>query len=282
MSINAATSSSSTVSTSSAVTTSSQADSAKKSTTDSSFKDEMDKVSTKEQKSSENKTSEVSEKKDSVDSVKDNSKQNEIKAETKDVQLEGAVDYSKYGSMAVMDVNSMLTNDIRQMMGVNSALAAEETANNKFDFMTLDFTNSVSVSASDAEFFVGLTQNNDVSMANIAAQAQNMLNNGAEVAEVKQNVQISQTLLNAINVAKENNQPLRIDFDQNVAVILRINREGVISANFIPGDKAVEQYLKNNISSLRAAFEEQELPYSDLSYSNRGSKQQKEKRNNNK
>ena len=135
---------------------------------------------------------------------------------------------------------------------------------------------------SDAEFFIGLTKNNDVSVANITTQAQNMLNNGAELAEVKQNVQISQTLLNAISKAKENNQPLRIDFDQNISVILRINKEGVVSANFIPGDKAVEQYLRNNISSLRATFDEQDLPYSDLSYSNRGSKQQKEKRNNNK
>ena len=125
-----------------------------------------------------------------------------------------------------------------------------------------------------------MTQKNDVSVQNITAQAQNMLNQGGDAKEVKQNVQISETLLNAINIAKENNQPLRIDFDQNMSVIMRFGKDGAIAANFIPGDKAVEQYLRNNIESLKNTFRENDLPYSDLSYSNRGGRQQKENRRN--
>ena len=283
MSINAATTSSTQVSSSSATSQAStqvNTDNAKKSSSESSFKDEMNKVSTKEQASSEKNISETSEKKESVKSNNDKS-QNEQGSET-DLVLEGSADYSKFASMAVLDANSMLTNDIRQVMGLGTA-AVEETDNffNTKGFMTLDFTKSLFLSESDANFFLKLTKNNDVSVANITTQAQTMLNNGAEFAEVKQNVQISQTLLDAISKARENNQPLRIDFDQNISVILRINKEGVVSANFIPGDKAVEQYLRNNISNLKATFDEQDLPYSDLSYSNRGSKQQKERRNNN-
>lgn len=283
MSINAATTSSTQVSSSSATSQAStqvNTDNAKKSSSESSFKDEMNKVSTKEQASSEKNVSETSEKKESVKSNNDKS-QNDQGSET-DLVLEGSADYSKFASMAVLDANSMLTNDIRQVMGLGTA-AVEETDNlfNSKGFMTLDFTKSLFLSESDANFFLKLTKNNDVSVANITTQAQTMLNNGAEFAEVKQNVQISQTLLDAISKARENNQPLRIDFDQNISVILRINKEGVVSANFIPGDKAVEQYLRNNISNLKATFDEQDLPYSDLSYSNRGSKQQKERRNNN-
>ncbi len=283
MSINAATTSSTQVSSSSATSQAStqvNTDNAKKSSSESSFKDEMNKVSTKEQASSEKNVSETSEKKESVKSNNDKS-QNDQGSET-DLVLEGSADYSKFASMAVLDANSMLTNDIRQVMGLGTA-AVEETDNlfNSKGFMTLDFTKSLFLSESDANFFLNLTKNNDVSVANITTQAQTMLNNGAEFAEVKQNVQISQTLLDAISKARENNQPLRIDFDQNISVILRINKEGVVSANFIPGDKAVEQYLRNNISNLKATFDEQDLPYSDLSYSNRGSKQQKERRNNN-
>lgn len=283
MSINAATTSSTQVSSSSATSQAStqvNTDNAKKSSSESSFKDEMNKVSTKEQASSEKNVSETSEKKESVKSNNDKS-QNDQGSET-DLVLEGSADYSKFASMAVLDANSMLTNDIRQVMGLGTA-AVEETDNffNTKGFMTLDFTKSLFLSESDANFFLKLTKNNDVSVANITTQAQTMLNNGAEFAEVKQNVQISQTLLDAISKARENNQPLRIDFDQNISVILRINKEGVVSANFIPGDKAVEQYLRNNISNLKATFDEQDLPYSDLSYSNRGSKQQKERRNNN-
>ena len=235
MSINAATTSSTQVSSSSATSQAStqvNTDNAKKSSSESSFKDEMNKVSTKEQASSEKNVSETSEKKESVKSNNDKS-QNDQGSET-DLVLEGSADYSKFASMAVLDANSMLTNDIRQVMGLGTA-AVEETDNlfNSKGFMTLDFTKSLFLSESDANFFLNLTKNNDVSVANITTQAQTMLNNGAEFAEVKQNVQ--------------NNQPLRIDFDQNISVILRINKEGVVSANFIPGDKAVEQYLRNNI-----------------------------------
>ena len=104
-----------------------------------------------------------------------------------------------------------------------------------------------------------------------------MVNHGADVAEVKQNVQVSQALLDALSQARENNQPLRIDFDQNISVILRVGRDGAVSAQFIPGDKAVEQYLRNNIDSLKNAFDEQELPYNELSYSH-SSKEQNQKR----
>ena len=281
MSINAATTSSSQVGSTSASSqvSSANTDSAKKSSSESSFKEEMDKVSTKEEVSSEKNSSETAEKKESVESQPDTNK-NDQNADSE--LLEGNADYSNFASMSVLDANSMLANDIRQVMdlGLNSIEFSDDLFSTK-GFMTLDFTQSLSMNESDANFFLGLTKNNDISMANITAQAQTMLNNGADIAEVKQNVQISQTLLDAISKARENNQPLRIDFDQNISVILRISKEGVVSANFIPGDKAVEQYLRNNISNLKATFEEQDLPYSDLSYSNRGSKQQKERRNNN-
>ena len=133
---------------------------------------------------------------------------------------------------------------------------------------------------SDAEFFIDLAQNNTVNTQAVIAQAQMAFDNGAELSQIQKNVKISETLLNAINTARETNQPLRIDFDQNVSVILRMGKDGSFAANFIPGDKIVEQYLKNNLDNLKNTFDEKELPYTDLSYSNRGSKRQKEERRN--
>ena len=72
------------------------------------------------------------------------------------------------------------------------------------------------------------------------------------------------------------NKPFRIDFDKDVSVIIKVNKDGSLAANFIPGDKAVEQYLRNNISFLRQRFDEQNLSYSQLSYSN--SRQQQQQR----
>lgn len=266
-----ATSSSSTVSstTSSAqVSSASNSDSAKKTSTDSSFKDEMDKVSSKE---------------DKKDSKVEETNKKDAKEDDDNLTLNGNADYSQYGSLSLNDANKMLSSDIMQMMAQNGLVQMSETsdaqaASSIFSFGS-DNTNQVSLTQNDAQFFINLTKSEDVSGQNIALQAQNMIANGGDFAEVAQNAKISQTLLNALSNARETNQPLRIDFDQNVSVILRIGQDGALSARFIPGDKAVEQYLRNNIESLKATFRENDLPYSDLSYSN-SSKQQNERRRN--
>ena len=179
--------------------------------------------------------------------------------------------------------NNQLSNDIQQM--INTSTLAHNIAGGKATHavgtMKLNnSTNSISMTQSDAEFFVNLTQNNDVSMQNITAQATEMTQQGADVKEVQQNVKVSQALLDALTESREKNQPVRIDFDQNVSVVLRVGKDGALAANFIPGDKAVEQYLRNNIETLKNTFNENDLPYSDLSYSNRGGKQQRENQRN--
>ena len=298
MSINAPSSAQvSSASASSQINSASNSDSAKKASSESSFKDEMDKVSSTEKSKKNEKTSDK--KNDKVDEVSkkdekatntenkitdNNANQNQDKndAQSPADQLNGMVDFSNFGSLSVSDANSMLTNDIAQMLNINNTAVTGLAADMKVPasgMMNLDYS-SISMTESDADFFINLTQKNDVSVQNITAQAQNMLNQGVDAKEVKQNVQISETLLNAINIAKENNQPLRIDFDQNMSVIMRFGKDGAIAANFIPGDKAVEQYLRNNIEYLKNTFRENDLPYSDLSYSNRGGKQQKENRRN--
>lgn len=293
MSINAPSSAQvSSTSASSQINSASNSDSAKKTSSESSFKDEMDKVSSTEKSKKNEKTSdkkndkvdEVSKKDEKTTNTENNANQNQDKndAQSPADQLNGMVDFSNFGSLSVSDANSMLTNDIAQMLNINNTAVTGLAADMKVPasgMMNLDYS-SISMTESDADFFINLTQKNDVSVQNITAQAQNMLNQGVEAKEVKQNVQISETLLNAINIAKENNQPLRIDFDQNMSVIMRFGKDGAIAANFIPGDKAVEQYLRNNIESLKNTFRENDLPYSDLSYSNRGGKQQKENRRN--
>lgn len=293
MSINAPSSAQvSSTSASSQINSTSNSDSAKKTSSESSFKDEMDKVSSTEKSKKNEKTSdkkndkvdEVSQKDEKTSNTENNANQNQDKndAQSPADQLNGMVDFSNFGSLSVSDANSMLTNDIAQMLNINNTAVTGLAADMKVTasgMMNLDYS-SISMTESDADFFINLTQKNDVSVQNITAQAQNMLNQGVEAKEVKQNVQISETLLNAINIAKENNQPLRIDFDQNMSVIMRFGKDGAIAANFIPGDKAVEQYLRNNIESLKNTFRENDLPYSDLSYSNRGGKQQKENRRN--
>lgn len=73
----------------------------------------------------------------------------------------------------------------------------------------------------------------------------------------------------------DSKKPIRMDFDNNVTVILKLDDKGKVNAHFIPGDKAVEEYLKNNIPYLRQRFDEQNISYSNISY-----KQYKDQREN--
>lgn len=58
-----------------------------------------------------------------------------------------------------------------------------------------------------------------------------------------------------------------IDFDNNISVILKVNKEANCQQIFIPGDAAVgKHYLRNNISLLQQSFNDQGLSYEQLSY----------------
>ena len=188
----------------------------------------------------------------------------------------------EFNQIALNNANNLLSNDIAQVIETN--LNTENLA--KTQIWSLNFgeasKSALKMNETDAEFFINLTQNNEVSIDAITTQAQNLINNGADIKQVSQNFKVSQTLLNALNESRQNNQPIRIDFDQNISVILRVGKDGAISANFIPGDKAVEQYLRNNIDSLKNAFDEQDLDYAELTYSNSSKEQNQRRREENK
>ena len=132
------------------------------------------------------------------------------------------------------------------------------------------------MSDSDANFFANLVQNTDMSMKDIATQVAESNN-----AQTAKSVQVSSVLMEKLADSLRTNQPFRIDFDKDVSVIIKVNKDGSLSANFIPGDKAVEQYLRNNISYLRQRFDEENLSYSELNYSNsREQNRQKQKKEN--
>ncbi|MBR1425149.1 hypothetical protein IJ579_06265 [bacterium] len=273
MSIEAATT---TTTTATVSTNSTKSSSQTRKTSSESFKDEMEKVSdTKEAKESpkaEKKEESKDDKKAELKTDKKENKTEKQKIDNSDTQLI-QISYEQ-NRLALQDVNSRLTDDILQMMNTTSDIKS-------WGISLEDGTvqNSFSMNEDDAQFFINLTKTDNVNIESINVQAQNMIDNGVQTQQVQQSVKVSQTLLNALSNARENGQPVRIDFDKDVSVILRVSKNGTIAAHFIPGDKAVEQYLRNNIDSLRNTFNENDLPYSDLSYSN-SSKQQNERRRN--
>ena len=269
----AAAASSSDVSSAQSKTTSSSSKTSEKS-----FEDEMKTASESEKtdnasnktegkKSSENKK--VSEK-DSTEEANKLSKdlQNPDDIVPSDIYTGGInfTDY-KYGNSS----QSLLSQNIQNLLNTKDLMSTVSSAS------TFDY-DVINMSDSDANFFANLVQNTDMSMKSISAQINDAMVNNSE--NIQKNVQVSSVLMEKLSDSMKTNQPFRIDFDKDVSVIIKVNKDGSLAANFIPGDKAVEQYLRNNISSLKQRFDDQNLPYSELSYSN--SRQQQERRRNNK
>lgn len=266
-----------TASTSDVSSTQSQSKTSKTKSTDKSFEDEMktasdtDKDNKVEASKDNKKTS--SDKKTEKDSTKEANKLSQELQNSDDIVsddlLKGGINFTdfKYHN----EGQSILSQNIQNLINTKDLMSTINSAS------TFDY-DVINMSDSDANFFANLVQNTDMSMKSIATQINDAMANGTE--GVQKSVQVSSVLMDKLSESMKTNQPFRIDFDKDVSVILKVNKDGSLAANFIPGDKAVEQYLRNNISSLRQRFDDQNLPYSELSYSNSRQQQQEKRRNN--
>lgn len=148
-----------------------------------------------------------------------------------------------------------------EFLGYASSLSSIRSS---FNYDTL------TISKDDAKFFSELVEKTDYIVdgksdgASFQANLLKVVSSGD--SQNLKSAEVSKSLMNLIEEAYKTQKPTRIDFDNNVSVILRISKEGKISAEFIPGDKAVEQYLKNNIGYLKNNLEEQNIDYGDIMY----------------
>ncbi len=267
-----------TASTSDVSSTQTQSKTSSSSKTDKSFEDEMKAASktedSKESKATSKDDKKVSNNKDNKekDSIKEANKLSEEMKEPDDIVpsdvYSGGINFTdfKYHN----EGQSLLSQNIQDLLNTKDLMVSVNSAS------TIDY-DVVNMSDSDANFFANLVQNTDMSMQSIAAQVSDQMAEGAQ--NIQQNVQVSSVLMDKLAESMKTNQPFRIDFDKDVSVIIKVNKDGSLAANFIPGDKAVEQYLRNNIASLRQRFDEQNLSYSQLSYSNSRQQQQQRRQN---
>ncbi len=141
-------------------------------------------------------------------------------------------------------------------------------------------TLNLDMNMDDAQFFIDVVKNNNAGVQNVVQDVQQAMTFGTE--KVQKSANVSQTLINALSNSAKTGQAVRIDFGNDVAVVMRVGRDGSIMANFIPGDKAVEEYLKNNIGFLKQRFDEEDIPYSQLSYSQHQQQERRQQQENNK
>lgn len=143
-------------------------------------------------------------------------------------------------------------------------ITIKELLNDKF--LDLDFgfeydIDADKISAVDALFFINILNENNIINYNVEE------NNITSVSFNNKPLNISKSLLNVLQGSFDTKKPVRLDFDKDVTVILRMDKDGKIHTHFVPGSTEVENYLKNNLIVLKQRFDEEEINYSTISYS---------------
>ena len=232
-----------------------------------------------------------------------------------EIMAEDTVESLKSKDVSMIDDNTLLTEEIKNYYNLNKAqnLAATEDVKNVIneriaeindlsaivetaqeakaiqkDLKALDVqkvqpkkveTKQLKMTEQDANFFIELVKNNQESGQTVADTATQILQDLQKADETQQTTRVSKALADMIGEAAKTNKPFRIDFDKNISVIIKIDREGKISAEFLPGDKAVEQFLRTQLPMLRQKFNDENIDYKDLNYrQSNGGRQNRERR----
>lgn len=207
--------------------------------------------------------------------------QDTVQSNLRDIFEPNSYIVSKSEKTGFADIRMRISEMIESIISPNE-LTFDERLNDKF--LELDFGSEFNIDATkigvnDAIFFVNLLNQNG--QINYTVE-----DNSLSVADVNnKKINATNSLLSMLQTSFDTKKPIRLDFDNDITVILKLDKEGKIQAHFIPGTSEVEAYLKNNIACLKQNFDEEEINYSYLGYSKyKGSKEEqnskKQKRSN--
>ena len=110
----------------------------------------------------------------------------------------------------------------------------------------------IAMNKNDVEFFANLVENGSVDMNS--------------VQHAQKSSQVSKTLADMIAKSMQDNQPIRINFDNDISVIIKVSKNGKISADFLPSSQIAEAYLKENLPILKQRFDDNNIDYEELNH----------------
>ena len=170
-----------------------------------------------------------------------------LKSTAKDLAEERAV-------MSTMEENIAIANK-------NMAIARTKIVENEHGVQKVDKKtelvvdtivryDSIIMDKADVEFFANIVENGVADLN--------------EVATAQKSSQVSKTLADMLAKAMNENKPIRIDFDNDISIIIKIDKAGKISADFLPSSQVAEAYLKENLPLLRQRFDDNNINYNEL------------------
>ena len=217
--------------------------------------------------------------------VENTNNNNQLSASETDLAEENAILSTMNENIAIAQKNMLLNKNNKEEkpeVAVQTEIQQEEQAPKtktvtneqgvkKVDTKTNVTTETVvkfddiAMSKNDVEFFANLVENGAVDMNS--------------VQHAQKSSQVSKTLADMIAKSMQDNQPIRINFDNDISVIIKVSKNGKISADFLPSSQIAEAYLKENLPILKQRFDDNNIDYDEL---NHRKQEQQDDRNNRK
>ena len=200
--------------------------------------------------------------------VQNNNENNQLAASESDLAEEKAILSTMSENMAIAQKNMLLNKDNQT---AKTKTVTNEQGIKKVDAKTNITTDTVvkfddiAMNKNDVEFFANLVENGSVDMNS--------------VTNSQKSSQVSKTLADMLAKSMEDNKPIRINFDNDISVIIKINKNRKISADFLPSSQVAEAYLKENLPILKQRFDDNNIDYEEL---NHRKQEQQDDRNNRK
>ena len=223
--------------------------------------------------------------------VQNNNENNQLVASESDLAEENAILSTMSENMAIAQKNMLLKkdkqNEIAQPIELENVQPQEQSENNVETPKTKTVTNEQGIKKVDAQTNITtdtLVKFDDIAMnKNDVEFFANLVENGSvdmnSVTNSQKSSQVSKTLADMLAKSMEDNKPIRINFDNDISVIIKINKNGKISADFLPSSQVAEAYLKENLPILKQRFDDNNIDYEEL---NHRKQEQQDDRNNRK
>ena len=195
-------------------------------------------------------------------------KQEDIKTLEKEnelVNIPGSIEVNYLKNIQDIAVNDKVSSKRKIHSDLNALMhfkglkdKIEKTDRNKFNLDSL----------SDGDFKLlihGLQDKSTVIQGINNINFQNQQINCAITNETGQisykSIDVSKGVADLIEKAYKTLMPVRLDFDGNSSVILRVAQDGKLSAEFQSSNKAMEDILKNNLPALRSKLDAEGISY---------------------
>lgn len=183
-----------------------------------------------------------------------------LSASAKDLEEESAILSTMSENIAMANKNRLLNENVKTVSNSEGVRKVDKQSNVTVE--TVVKFDNVIMSKDDADFFAKLVENGQADMTQATLKSS----------------KVSKTLADLLAKSMKDNQPVRIDFDNNISVIIKISRDGKISADFLPTSQVAEAYLKENLPLLKQRFDENNIEYDELNHRERKQDNEKEDR----